>query len=353
MAIWRMTEAGPVPLTFQRLDLEERLEDMIFADPSLVGLDLVVVGRQVPTDWGGYIDLLGVDRDGTIQVLELKRDKTPRDAVAQLLDYGSWAQDLTLEDVGELYAERNDSSFDEAFAERFDTPVPDVFNADQRLTLVASELDPSSERIVRYLADRYAVPINAVFFRHFADTGSDYLARSWLIAPEDVESKRPKPKSGKLRTWNGRDWYAVLGRVDRHNRWDVCRKYGLVTAGGAPFHWKPLKNLQPGHRIFAYVGGAGYVGIGEVVEEIRPFREVTVGLGDLLIDQPDIPDWQRELALKEDPDITEYAVGVKWEASVGVEKAVKEKGLFALQVTCRLKDERTIDVVSKAFNVEA
>lgn len=322
MAIWRMTEAGPLPLEFQRLGFEERLEDMIFADSSLVGLDVLVLGRQVPTNWGGYIDLLAVDSDGRVHVLELKRDRTPRDVVAQILDYGSWVQDLTLEEVSSIFADRNDASFADTFVEQFNIPLPDVFNADQRLTIVASDLDLASERIIQYLADRYAVPINAVFFRHFIDGGAEYLARSWLLAPEEVETKRPKPKSGKVRSWNGRDWYVVLGRFDRHNRWDVCRKYGVVSAGGGPFFWKPLQNLQPGHRVFAYVGGAGYVGIGQIIEPMRLFREISIGPGTLLIDQPDIPGWQRDVALKDDLNVTEYAVRVRWEAAVDISEAV-------------------------------
>jgi hypothetical protein len=37
---------------------------------------------------------------------------------------------------------------------------------------------------------------------------------------------------------------------------------------------KPLRNLAPGKRVFAYVGGAGYVGIGEVTGEMP--SQVTV-----------------------------------------------------------------------------
>ena len=72
------------------------------------------------------------------------------------------------------------------------------------------------------------------------------------------------------------------------------------------------------------------MGIGEVIEPIPPFREVTIDSGELLIDQSDIPDWQREVALKENPDVTEYAVGVKWEATANVGEAVRdrEKGLL-------------------------
>src|SRR4051794_14008588 len=52
MAIWRMTSGGPERLTFVPLEAEQRLEDMIVADPALAGLDLVVIGRQVMTPYG-------------------------------------------------------------------------------------------------------------------------------------------------------------------------------------------------------------------------------------------------------------------------------------------------------------
>ena len=148
MAIWRMTENGPVPLQFRSLDLERRLEDMIVADPSLTGMEVLVVGRQVHTGFGGNIDVLAVDVEGRLHVFELKRDRTPRDVVAQVLDYGSWVRELTLEDVATISAEQHDGNFDEAFVERFRTAIPDVLNADQQLTIVASELDAASDRIV-------------------------------------------------------------------------------------------------------------------------------------------------------------------------------------------------------------
>ncbi len=49
MAIWRMTPEGPLPVPPSKLDFEQRLEDMIANDPGLVGLPILVVGRQVAT----------------------------------------------------------------------------------------------------------------------------------------------------------------------------------------------------------------------------------------------------------------------------------------------------------------
>jgi hypothetical protein len=106
MAMWKMTAAGPQRLETSPLDFERRLEDMIVNDPSLIGLAVIVLGRQVPTGYGGFVDVLGVDLEGRVHVIELKRDRTPREVVAQVLDYGSWAKDLTLSDVSEIFADK-------------------------------------------------------------------------------------------------------------------------------------------------------------------------------------------------------------------------------------------------------
>jgi hypothetical protein len=260
MAIWRMSDQGPVPLRYGSLDLESRLEDMIAVDPSLTGLELLVVGRQVRTDYGGNLDLLAVDVEGRLHVLELKRDRTPRDVVAQVLDYGSWAQNLGLEEVETIYAEQHQANFDEAFAERFGAPVPDLFNSDQQLTIIASELDPASDRIVTFLAERYSVPVNAVFFRHFVDGLSEYLARTWLIPPEEAESRPGRSRTpAKVRPWNKRDFYVILGNVEQGaHRWAAGRRYGFVGAGGGGWYTKPLTStVRPAIADACWAGLAG------------------------------------------------------------------------------------------------
>lgn len=358
MAIWRMTAAGPQRLVFAPLEAERRLEDMVVQDPGLAGLDVLVVGRQVTTSHGGIIDVLAVDSDAQVHVIELKRDRTPREVVAQVLDYGSWAADLTLEDVAALWGEHQDGAFDDAFAERFSAPLPDVFNADQRLTVVASELDPASDRIVAYLAGRYGVPVNAVFFRHFSDDGRDYLARTWLLAPEQVEAAQVrKGRRGKVRPWNGRDFYVILGRASENTRWPACRQYGYVGAGGGKWYSEKLRNLQPGHRVFAYVGDrGGYVGVGEVTGRVQPLRELVVERGGdkvRVVDQPEVHPDVRARAMSDDPDITEYAVPVRWLVTRDLEDGVRESGLFSSQLSaCKLTDERTIEYLRDAFDLD-
>lgn len=358
MAIWRMTDISSQQLASSKLDLEQRLEDMLANDPTMTGTELLIIGRQVQTSYGGSIDLLALDADARVHVLELKRDRTPRDVVAQTLDYGSWVQGLSLEELEQIYldSQGGESTLDAAFAERFDTPLPDVVNADQQFTIVASELDSTSDRIVGFLAESYGVPINAIFFRHFADEGREYLARTWLLDPQEAEVKSSRSSRRKLRPWNGRDYYVVLGRADQGSeRWAIALKFGLLNAGGGSWYWKPLQNLTVGKRVFAYVGGAGYVGVGVVSGEMTPARDTEVDVdGELrpLLDQPELSDQMRERAHSDDPEVAEMVVPIEWLGVRSLDQGVWETGLFASQVTvCKLRDERTIKAVESAFNL--
>jgi len=48
----------------------------------------MLIGRQKDTDFGGErVDLLTVAPDGAVVLVELKRDRTPREVVAQAVDY--------------------------------------------------------------------------------------------------------------------------------------------------------------------------------------------------------------------------------------------------------------------------
>src|SRR5947199_162757 len=100
MALWKVSGSKLDPIASTRLEQEQRLEDWIAADPSILGtnIPLAIIGRQVQTTFGGRVDLIAIDPDANCVVLELKRGRTPREIVAQVLDYGSWVKDLTYND---------------------------------------------------------------------------------------------------------------------------------------------------------------------------------------------------------------------------------------------------------------
>jgi len=182
-----------------RLDYEDRIEDWIEEDVSIVSNDYLIIGRQVLTSFNKKIDLLCIDFDGNIVIIELKRDKTPRDIVAQTLDYASWVKDLSSNDIIEIarnYFGAN-KSLDNAFKEKFGENLPEILNSDHSMLIVASEIDASTERIIQYLSETYNVGINIIQFQYHKDE-NEYLSRVFLIDPEIAqENIRRLPKSKK------------------------------------------------------------------------------------------------------------------------------------------------------------
>ena len=88
-----------------RMESELLLEDVLVENPGLLLEDLILVGRQTPTE-GGPLDLLGVDGDGRLVVFELKRGTLSREAVAQVIDYASYLDNLDLTDLAEHISEQ-------------------------------------------------------------------------------------------------------------------------------------------------------------------------------------------------------------------------------------------------------
>jgi len=171
-----------------KLNLEERLEDWIEEDISMLSDDLLIIGRQIETDFGGKIDLLCIDRVGDLAIVELKRDKTPREITAQTLDYASWVKDLSIDritDIAKSYL--GQKSLEDVFDQRFDTELPDVLNESHSMLIAATQIDPSSERIINYLSSTYEIDINAVTFQYFKDDAGEYIARVFLLEPDQTK----------------------------------------------------------------------------------------------------------------------------------------------------------------------
>src|SRR5471030_81397 len=101
-ALWKVSNQ-PQPLMEAVLTSERLLEDMIVAAPNLVSDEWLLIGRQEDTGFGGRIDLLAIAPDGALVLIEIKRDRTPRDVVAQALDYASWVQTLHADDIAGIY----------------------------------------------------------------------------------------------------------------------------------------------------------------------------------------------------------------------------------------------------------
>ena len=185
--MWDVSSTNaPVEVLRSEIALEERLQDWLEADIAMLDPDLLVIGREVPTAFGGKIDLLCLDSSGGLVVIELKKGRTPREVTAQVLDYAYWVRDLSYDDIVDLFDKykRNPAPLREAFEQKYGDVLPTSLNESHRSVIVAEEMDGSTERIVRYLSD-LDVPINVATVQHFrTGDGRETLAQVYLIEPE-------------------------------------------------------------------------------------------------------------------------------------------------------------------------
>src|SRR5688572_25138092 len=118
-ALWKIGQP-PTALAQCTLANEQQLEEMIVAAPQMLSAEWMLIGRQEQTGTGGRIDLLAIAPDASLVLIELKRNKTPREIVAQALDYASWVENLTADKINQIYQRfaGGNASLDEAFEQR-------------------------------------------------------------------------------------------------------------------------------------------------------------------------------------------------------------------------------------------
>jgi hypothetical protein len=158
IGVWRLgTKVERVQL--EPMAHEAKLEDILAQDISIIDPNLMLVGRQVRTKFDKVNDLLAMDADGNLVVIELKRHRTPREVVAQLLDYGSWVRTLEDEDIAAIFdallkryhPERAGTSLDDAFRQKFNVrDLPESLNEHHELVVVTGETG-RQQRADRYL----------------------------------------------------------------------------------------------------------------------------------------------------------------------------------------------------------
>jgi endonuclease NucS-like protein len=228
-----------VQTPFEREHKESVLEDWIESNPDRIieGGRILIIGRQVVTNFGGYIDLLGLDREGDVVVLELKRNKTPRDTIAQSLEYVSFAERLDTTQLTEiLQSYLNDESLNltEYHREYFELGTDEAvaFNKEQRIVVVGQRITPAIRQTAAYLRSK-GIRVTCVEFTFFRADGRTHLLSLETVVGE--ESDRPtRVSSGSLPTVTED---AFLASADENGRAVFARLLELARTRSMPVHW--------------------------------------------------------------------------------------------------------------------
>lgn len=194
--LWELDGTQATPLgSNNQLESEQGLENTLVENPNLLMEGLTLVGRQTPTE-GGPLDLLGIDRDGRLVVFELKRGTLSRDAVAQIIDYASYLDDMGLDALAAHISERSGmDGIDEIedFQEWYDNQGHNELESLRplRMFLVGLGADDRTERMVRFLAQNSGMDISLLTFHGFNYGGKIILAKQVEVEAGAEPDRRP------------------------------------------------------------------------------------------------------------------------------------------------------------------
>lgn len=187
--IWQIANDGRLVKINSKLrdgarDEPNDLESWIVINPELIGNDFIIIGRQVKTI-SGELDLLGVDNYGNVLIIELKRDKLPREALAQAIDYASDVSSWDYEKLNQICMNYKNKSLEDYFYEVYNDNEEISFNSEQRIILVGFSIDESLHRMIEYLFNKYAMSINAIALKYvLTDSKEELIARTSIIEEE-------------------------------------------------------------------------------------------------------------------------------------------------------------------------
>ena len=102
------------PITLAEAGLRERqdLQEWVIAHPEILGTDVLIVTFEFDRWWASSgsrerdrLDVLGIDTDGRLVVVELKRDKAPDTVEMQAIKYASMASRFTEDTLVDQFAD--------------------------------------------------------------------------------------------------------------------------------------------------------------------------------------------------------------------------------------------------------
>ena len=156
---------------------------------------MAIIGRQVQTR-SGPLDLLGIDKSGNVVVVELKRNRLPREVLAQAIDYASDIANWSIDKLSEVCTDYTGKTLEDFLSEAFeDISIEGVtINQEQRILMVGFRVEESLERMITWLSDGYSVSINAIVLNYVRTHRGDELLVKTTTIPEELAQARTNKK---------------------------------------------------------------------------------------------------------------------------------------------------------------
>ena len=204
----------------EKIDYEKDFENWLENSPHLLSLDgsnstIIWIGRQVTASEDEYYrfpDLIGIDGNGDLVIAELKKGKTPREVVAQTLEYAAWGEKLTYDELNNLALKYYDNhhEFDNmdlkdiymsVFYPDNDEPMNIKFNTNQKMIIVAEEISTTVLNVAKYLNKSF--DISCIQYEVFKNTNDEIFLSTEVIEKSGSLVKKHDVSGLSQGRWNG------------------------------------------------------------------------------------------------------------------------------------------------------
>ncbi len=207
------TVAQPISLTDAGLTERAHLQEWVLAHPQVLGTDVKIVtsefGRWTDASGGverDRLDVLGLDREGRLVVVELKRDKAPDTVEMQALKYAALVSRFTRDRLASVHAHfltvRRGATVEpeDALAEleAWATLSEDTLRL-PRIVLMASGFPTTVTATVVFLHQQLALDVRLLAFQAYRTDHDVIVTVSQHYPPPDVEEFVLSPEVNEQR----------------------------------------------------------------------------------------------------------------------------------------------------------
>jgi hypothetical protein len=171
------------------------LEQWIKTNSEILGKDIVLIGEQVNTK-SGPVDFLGIDSNGNPVVIELKRDKLPRESLAQAIDYASDISTWEIEKYREICLKYTSKTLEDYLSENIEGEEIEelIISQSIRILLVGFSIEEPLSRMIEWLSGTYSISINAIILNYIKTNSGDELLSKTVIIPEEIDQEKANKK---------------------------------------------------------------------------------------------------------------------------------------------------------------
>jgi hypothetical protein len=238
------TVAQAITLADAGLTERRHLQEWVLAHPEMLGPDVKVVafefGRWTATSGAlarDRLDVLGLDRDGRLVVVELKRDQAPDTVDMQALKYAALVSRFTRDDLAQVHAQYLTRQRRELVAaetataelEEWATLTEESLRL-PRLILLATDFPTTVTATVVFLHQQLGLDVQLRKFQAYRTARETLVTVSQLYPPPDVEEFVLSPEVSEQR----------LERTERQRRQREATTVSRLVEAGA---------LEPGDRL--------------------------------------------------------------------------------------------------------